>query len=79
MNSPWYKVAATFLFVVGLVATFAWLTQTEEDPCATQQVDISAAVLGGSPDDQEGLVNRAIIVRGECESAASDKENDKDQ
>ena len=68
MNRPWYQIAAVFLFVVGLIATLAWLTQTEEDPCATQQADVSAAVLGDSPDDQEGLINRAIIVRGDCES-----------
>jgi hypothetical protein len=60
--------AALFLFAILLVATLAWLTlPASEDPCAEPQMDISAAVLAGSPDDQEALINRAIIVRENCE------------
>ena len=30
--------------------------------------DISAAVLGAEEADQDALVNRALVVKGECES-----------
>ena len=60
--------AIAFAFVVALVGLLYWLTLEEPaDPCASPQTDISAAVLAGESGDQEGLVNRAIIVRGDCE------------
>ena len=63
-----------FIFVIGLVALLAWLTLYEEDPCASQQADIGAAVLGDEAGDQEALANRAIIVRGNCEKKDADGE-----
>ena len=60
--------AATFIFVVFLVAVLAWVTLYEpEDPCAQTGTDVGAAVLADQPGDQDALVNRAIIVRGDCE------------
>ena len=67
-NNPLLRAAA-FIFVVGLVGLLYWLTLEEEtaDPCANPQSDISAAVLAEEAGDQDALVNRAIIVRGDCE------------
>jgi hypothetical protein len=60
--------AATFIFILFLIAVLAWLTVTEEtDPCATPQMDISGAVLADQTGDQDALVNRAIILKGNCE------------
>lgn len=60
------KVAA-FLFVLGLVALLYWLTLVpEQDPCANPEGDIGAAVLA-EDGDQDAMVNRAIIVKGNCE------------
>ena len=60
--------ALSFLFVVFMIAVLAWLTQPEtEDPCAGSQADISAAVLAEEAGDQDALVNRAIILKGNCE------------
>ena len=57
----------TFLFVIGLIALAAVMTlTTDDDPCANPQGDISASVLADDT-DQEGMVNRAILVRAECE------------
>ena len=61
-----------FLFAVGGVALLAWLTLYEEDPCANPQGDIGAAVLAEGNGDQDALVNRAIIVKGNCEKRESD-------
>jgi hypothetical protein len=44
----------------------AWLSLTDEDPCANPQADISAAVLADQEGDQDALVNRAIIMKNEC-------------
>jgi hypothetical protein len=44
----------------------AWLTYTEEDPCANPQADVSGAVLADPEGDQDALVNRAIIMKGKC-------------
>jgi len=57
----------TFVAVVLLVAILAWLTLSEEDPCASPQSDISAAVLADQEGDKDALINRAIIVKGDCE------------
>ena len=60
--------AASLLFILFLIAVLAWLTVTEEtDPCANPQVDISGAVLADQAGDQDALVNRAIILKGNCE------------
>jgi hypothetical protein len=71
MRNNWLLRVATFLFVLLLIAVLAWLTLTPpDDPCVTPRVDIGAAVLADEPTDQDALVNRAIIMRGDCEDAA---------
>ncbi len=68
MRDNWLLRSATFLFVIFLVAVLSWLTMTEgEDPCANPQSDVSAAVLADQPGEQDALVNRAIILKGNCE------------
>jgi len=68
MRSNWPLRAAIFLFVIFLVAVLSWLTQSvDEDPCANPQVDVSAAVLADQPGEQDALVNRAIILKSNCE------------
>lgn len=57
----------TFLVVISLVALLAWLTMTDEDPCANPQSDISGAVLADGEGDQSALINRAILMRANCE------------
>ena len=61
-----------FVLAVGGIALLAWLTLYEEDPCANPQGDIGAAVLAEGNGDQDALVNRAIIVKGNCEKRESD-------
>ncbi len=56
----------SILVVILLIAVLAWLTFTEEDPCANPQADISGAVLAQPDGDQDALVNRAIILKGKC-------------
>ena len=56
----------SILVVILLTAVLAWLTFTEEDPCANPQADISGAVLAQPDGDQDALVNRAIILKGKC-------------
>ena len=60
---------AVFVLAVGLIATLAWLTVYEEDPCANIQGDVGAAVLAEGDGDQDALVNRAIIMRANCEES----------
>lgn len=68
MHYPRLMRAAPFIFAILIVTTLVWLTLPEsEDPCANPQGDISAAVLAGTPGDQEALINRAIIVRENCD------------
>ena len=59
--------ALSVFTVVLLVAIMAWLSQTDNDPCANPQSDISAAVLADHTGDQDALINRAIIMKSECE------------
>jgi hypothetical protein len=61
-----------FVLAIGGIALLAWLTIYEEDPCANVQGDVGAAVLADGDGDQEGLINRAIIVRGNCEKKQAD-------
>ena len=68
MPDSWILRISLFLFavfVVGLLATLV-LPEDAEDPCANPQGDISAAVLADHPDDQDALVNRAIIIKSNC-------------
>ena len=67
MNKRWILAAGVFFFSVGLIAALAWLTDVEQDPCANPDADVGAAVLGDTEGDQDALVNRAIIMRGNCD------------
>ncbi len=62
----------TFLVIVAtafFAAVFYWLTLQEDwDPCDNLDGDIVAAIISDDLDDQDVLVNRAIAVRGVCES-----------
>ncbi len=57
----------TFCAIIALVAVAAWLTESEDDPCANPQTDISASVLADGTEDQDGLISRAIILKANCE------------
>ena len=59
--------ALSVFAVVLLIAVMAWFSQTDEDPCANPQSDISAAVLADQSGDQDALTNRAIIMKSECD------------
>jgi hypothetical protein len=59
---------ALSVFTVELfIAIMAWLSQTDEAPCARPQSDISAAVLADQAGDQDALIDRAIIIKSECD------------
>jgi hypothetical protein len=57
----------TFMAIISLVGVLAWLTQTDEDPCANPQSDISASVLADAEGEQDALINRAIIMKANCD------------
>lgn len=57
----------TFAAIISLVGLLAWLTNTNEDPCANPQTDISASVLADADGDQDALINRAIIMKANCD------------
>jgi len=57
----------TFMAIISLVGLLAWLTVTDEDPCANPQSDISASVLADAEGEQDALINRAIIMRANCD------------
>lgn len=59
------RVVSVFTVLL-LIAIMAWLSQSNEDPCAHPGSDISAAVLADEEGDQDALVNRAIIMQGKC-------------
>jgi hypothetical protein len=66
---------AVFLVAVAAIAGLALLTEpADEDPCAYPQSDISAAVLGESPGDQDALANRAILMRAACEKKKAEQD-----
>ena len=56
----------TFIAIISLVGILAWLTMTDEDPCANPQTDITGSVLADEEGDQDALINRAIILKGNC-------------
>ena len=66
-SNPWYLTSLGVITVLLLVAVLAWLTaEPDPDPCADVDRDVGAAVLADE-NDQDALVNRAILVRGKCE------------
>ena len=72
MNANWLLRFAVFVMVVTLIAILAWVTLYEEDPCANAQADVGGAILATEPGDQDALVNRAIMVRANCEEKTAD-------
>lgn len=72
MSANWLLRFAVFVMVVTLIAILAWVTLYEEDPCASPRADVGGAILAEEPGDQDALVNRAIIVRANCEKQAED-------
>lgn len=66
---------AAVVCVAILVAVIAWLTWPEtEDPCAQLEADVGAAVLADQAGDQDALVNRAIIMRANCEKSGPEED-----
>ena len=65
-KSLWFKAIAV-IAVATLLLAFYWLTLVDENPCANPQSDISAAILAEG-ENQDGLANRAILMRGACKS-----------
>lgn len=59
-------IAASLLLLVTLVTALYWLTLDQQDPCDNPQADISAAILADGDENQDGLANRAILMRGAC-------------
>ncbi|MFT6285409.1 MAG: hypothetical protein ACJA09_000144 [Alcanivorax sp.] len=59
--------AAALLMVITVGSALYWLTLDQSDPCASPQADISAAIIAEGDDDQGGLANRAMIMRGACD------------
>lgn len=67
MHKHFLLHAALFLFAVGLISLLVWLTLPEpRDICDQSMQDVSAAVLADQAGDQDALVNRAIILKGNC-------------
>ena len=65
-KSLWFKAIAV-IAVATLLLAFYWLTLVDENPCANPQSDLSAAILAEG-ENQDGLANRAILMRGACKS-----------
>ena len=61
--------AAALLMLITVSGALYWLTLDQTDPCANPQADISAAIIAEGDDDQGGLANRAMIMRGACDDA----------
>ncbi len=64
-NNLVLRVVSVFTVLL-LITVMAWLSQSNEDPCANPHGDIAAAVLADQEGDQDALVNRAIIMQGKC-------------
>ena len=70
LKNPWYLSLLSLVAVLLIIAVLAWLTtEPEPDPCSALNQDMGAAVLADESGDQDALVNRAIIQRGDCEPA----------
>ncbi|MEP0202951.1 MAG: hypothetical protein ABJ084_10130 [Halioglobus sp.] len=65
VNVPLFFKVFSAIAITALLLALYWLTLVEEDPCANAQSDVSAAILAEG-DDQDGLANRAILMRGAC-------------
>lgn len=70
LKNPWYLSLLSLVAVLLIIAVLAWLTtEPEPDPCSALNQDVGAAVLADESGDQDALVNRAILQRGDCEPA----------
>ena len=67
MRSKMANQFLSFSVILLLIAVLAWLTQSDEDPCANPQSDISASVLADAEGEQDALINRAIIMKANCD------------
>ncbi len=58
-----------FIAVISLAAVLYQMTRdpVTVDACFDSHRDIGAAVLADDEEDQDALVNRAIIVRANCD------------
>jgi hypothetical protein len=62
---PWIAAVTVLLLALALY----WLTvhDSQQDPCAGMENDVSAAILAGDERSGDALANRAIVQRGACE------------
>jgi len=69
MRRPLILSVVTFIAVITVIGALAWLTADENgsEVCTDTSQNVGAAVLAETGGDQEALVNRAIIVRGNCD------------
>jgi hypothetical protein len=70
-NRKTLHLVLSFSVVVLIIAALAYVTGEPEDPCEQTATDTSAAVLADG-EDQDGLINRAIILRANCDRAAAE-------
>ncbi|MEZ5554692.1 hypothetical protein [Haliea sp.] len=70
LKNPWYLSLLSLVAGLLIIAVLYWLTlEPEKDPCSALNQDVGAAVLADDNGDQDALMNRAIIQRGDCEPA----------
>ena len=65
----WGALGLVAFGALALAAYWLTLHESQQDPCATPQNDVSAAILAGDRDEGDGLANRAILQRGNCPPA----------
>ncbi len=65
-SRTWAALGALAAGAIALALYWLTLHESQLDPCATPQNDVSAAILADDRDDGDGLANRAIIQRGNC-------------
>ena len=72
-KKPLFAIAALAVACTLIYALY-WLTLESGDPCENPQADISTAILADETGDQDGLANRAILMRGKCTDQESNGE-----
>lgn len=66
MNRLQAVLSVLVAVAMGVLLYFLTVHDSQQDPCATPQNDISASILSDDRDDQDALANRAILQRGAC-------------
>lgn len=79
MNSKFFLGAGVFLFAILAIATLVALTEDTSDPCANGSADMTAAILADADGDQDGLTNRAILMRGKCLKVDVEEEEEEEE